>query len=359
MCKKAIFAIKLDFMRISLVMVSPGAGGLQQSIIPYAQALKGLGHPVQLVMHAASPLLDEARQLGFEPEPVTGPHQFPFLQGFRAREYLMRFAPDGVIGFAGKGYPLARLAAPRGVSVFTRVGTMNAQRMRKLLTADGLIVTSAEMRDLALSLGAQEKRVVVVPNFLCARTPPAKAHNSVPRIGAMGRFMHRKGFDILLRAAALLRAQGRIFELVIAGAGPELANLRRLAAQIDIPIEFAGWIANDAKAAFFQELDVFACPSRDEPFGQIFLEAMQAGVPVVATDTVGARCIFTNGHDGLIARGEDPEHLAETLARLLDNPLQREALAAAASASFARQYHTGVQGARLSEALLALIQSQS
>lgn len=339
-------------------MVSPGAGGLQQSLIPYAHALQAEGHDVQLIMHAKSVLLQDAHGLGLEPALMRGPHAFPLLQASRARRVMAQFSPNAVIGFASKGYPLARLAAPGGVPVFTRVGTMNGARMGRLLGADGLIVTSDKMRALALSLGAHPHKVEVVPNFLCTRKRLAVLPREVPRIGAMGRFMHRKGFDLLLHAAAILRAQGQRFDLVIGGAGPELGNLQQLASSLELCAAFPGWIANEAKPAFFQGLDIFVCPSRDEPFGQIFLEAMQAGVPVVAADTVGARCIFTHGHDGLIAKAEDAASLAREITRLLDNATLRQDLAEAGAATFARHYHTGTAGARLSAAITALIKNQ-
>jgi glycosyltransferase involved in cell wall biosynthesis len=99
-------------------------------------------------------------------------------------------------------------------------------------------------------------------------------------IGAVGRLAYKKGFDILIEAfkrAALPNAK-----LVILGEGSERRRLTRaLTADISLP-GFRAHIKD-----YYQAFDLFVCPSRSEPFGFVLLEALDAGVPIVASDALG------------------------------------------------------------------------
>ena len=317
-------------MRISLVMTSGGAGGLQQSIIPYASALKLAGHQIQLLMFSGSPLLDDVRAHGFAPDLISsGLWPGSFVRN--ARKKLAEFQPEAIIGFASRGYPIARKAAPSGVPVFSRVGTMNQRRLRKLLSADGLIVTS--------KLGAKPAKVGIVPNFLAAGLKAeATTEGRVPVVGSLGRFVHRKGFDLLLEAAGKLQRQGEAFELVLAGNGPEEVRLKRQAQELGLAVRWPGWIGNHEKPDFFASIDIFVNPARDEPFGFVFLEAMSARVAVVAADTVGARAIFVNGVDGLIASHDDADSLAMMIGGLIRDRVKRMTLAEAGERKYYNQF---------------------
>lgn len=126
-------------------------------------------------------------------------------------------------------------------------------------------------------------------------------------IGALGRIEASKGFDVLLRAFEKLHLPaGRDVYLVIVGGGPQLIQLRKNANR---RIVFPGFSAQPQNwlAAF----DCFVSPAHSEPFGLVFLEAMQAGLPILATRTQGA------------------QHLAPTMAPILVPPSDDVALAAA------------------------------
>lgn len=338
-------------MRISLIMTADGAGGVQQSVIPYAAALRQSGHEVQLLMWAQSPLLDEAHARGFCPLEVQT-SLWPGSFARRVRAHMADFRPDAVIGFDAKGYPVARKAAPQGVPVFSRVGNMNPRRLRKLLSADGLIVTSEEMRDFALAMGAAPEKVAILPNFILDGIgSEERQRHPVTVVGSLGRLVPRKGYDLLLKAAGLLKAQGLAFELVIAGKGPEEARLKQLARRLGLAVHWPGWVTNSEKAKFLAGLDVFVNPARDEPFGFVFIEAMRAGLPVVAADTVGARAIFTPGEDGLVAAHNNAASLADAIGRLIaDEPL-RERLADAAGRTYRSRYTVDAAAAKLDQLL--------
>ena len=103
-------------------------------------------------------------------------------------------------------------------------------------------------------------------------------------IGAVGRLVPRKGFDVLLRAFAA--AQLPHARLVLVGDGSERRSLEQLAMG---EVHFTGY-RRDVKD-LYQAFDLFVCPSRYEPFGRVIAEALDGGVPVVAADAEGPRDI--------------------------------------------------------------------
>lgn len=350
-------------MRIALVMTGRGAGGLQQSVVPYAAALVAAGHDVLAIIHPDSPFGGRLRAAGAGVSLVRWPRKpqpFTWLQAMEVRRLIGDFKADAVIGLASKGFPQAWLGMKGQMPVLSRCGSMKAKTVSRLLEADSLIVTSNEMRDLAVSLGMPDERVFVLPNFLIG---PAREHRPPPRnrlrIGSLGRMVPRKGFDLLIDAAARVRATGRDFDLVIAGTGATMPALKEQATQQGLAVEFPGWIGEDEKPAFWDDLDIFVCPSRNEPFGFIYIEAMQAGLPVVTTETVGARFIFRPGRDCLMVPQEDAAALADALITLIDSPERCAALVSEARQAFMDRFHIDAAGKTLERIITTTIGRQA
>jgi glycosyltransferase involved in cell wall biosynthesis len=154
-------------------------------------------------------------------------------------------------------------------------------------------------------------------------------------VGFTGNLIPRKGLDPLVRAAAQLLPTRPNVVFVALGRTPVGqsedwgAGYQRLAADLGIGDRFLfpGFVP-DVRAAV-ADFDVLALPSLQEPFGRSIIEAMALQVPVVASDVGGIPEIITDGRDGLLAAPGDPADLARALARLLDDPAQRNAIAQA------------------------------
>lgn len=134
-------------------------------------------------------------------------------------------------------------------------------------------------------------------------------------IGTIGRLDRQKGFDILLRALAEIPDAA----LVIVGDGPEREALRRLAIalKVDDRVRFEGH-RRDARR-YLTAFDVFVLPSRFEGFPLAIVEAMLAGLPVVATDVGSVAEAVAGGETGLLVPPEAQSTLARALRRLLDD----------------------------------------
>lgn len=134
-------------------------------------------------------------------------------------------------------------------------------------------------------------------------------------VGAVGRLVHGKGFDVLLRAfEAAQLPRGR---LVIVGDGTERGALRRLAGR---RVHFTGF-RRDAKD-LYQAFDLFVSPSRSEPFGRVIVEALDGGVPVIATDALGPRDIARQFPIRIVPR-DDVQALAAALRDAESQPRRR------------------------------------
>lgn len=332
-------------------MVASGAGGVQQTIAPYCDALLAAGNEVQAVLYRKSPMIGDIRSLGVEPDLVAFPCQnriMTRLTQFMLRRKLDAFRPDIIIGFAGRGYPEARRAMGRSIPIITRVASLKKKAISKLIGADGFLVTSAQMKTLLETYGVTPGNVRIVPNFL--RRPLAiierKTMRLPPTIGSMGRLMDDKGFDILLKALSVLKEQGVDFRARIGGDGEDMAALRQQVRELKLEglVEFPGWIGNGQKAEFLNALDIFVCPSRYEPFGIVMLEAMEAGLPLVASETTGSIEIIEDGRTGIRVPNMDHLAMAEALKRLIDNPQEAQRMAKAAARQLKERFHISSAG---------------
>lgn len=160
--------------------------------------------------------------------------------------------------------------------------------------------------------------------------PPDTARPAVPdppRIVAMGRLTRQKGFDLLLRAVALLPGRHARLEVVIAGAGPEGPALRHLADELGLGdrLRLPGTVEDPG--ALLRSATLFVLSSRYEGFPNVLLEAMAEGVAALATDCPsGPSEIVEDGRNGLLVPPEDPVALAAAVERLLDDPAHRARL---------------------------------
>jgi glycosyltransferase involved in cell wall biosynthesis len=221
----------------------------------------------------------------------------------------------------------------RGFSAVTRLG---------YAAADLVIASSRGVaQDLTAQFGVDPSRVRVLANPVdveavqsAASEPVEPAHQDRwrrPVIVAAGRLADAKNYPLLIEAFGLVRARVPA-TLFVLGQGERADDLRRLAAERGLgdSIVWCGFQANPWK--FMRRADVFALTSRYEGFGNVLVEAMACGVPVVATRSPGTEDIVRNGVDGLLTR-HTPDAVAAALTRLLLDAPERDRMAAAARLS--------------------------
>ena len=150
----------------------------------------------------------------------------------------------------------------------------------------------------------------------------------------VGRFEERKGLIHLIKAYHRLRKRHGDARLLIVGSGPKAREYRRYVGLRQVrDVEFLGRVSDDAKARFFASADIFVAPATgQESFGIVLLEAMAAGVPIVASDIHGYKQVVQRGVQGLLVEPKNHRALAAALYRLANDPELRAAMGEAGRA---------------------------
>ena len=154
------------------------------------------------------------------------------------------------------------------------------------------------------------------------------------RILSVGRFQPKKGFDVLLRALALVRHHA---VLTLVGYGPEEQRLRRLARALRLEdrIRWIGQVDHLAVRSLYRENDLFVLASRIARDGDrdglpnVVVEALSQGLPVVASRVSALPEIVEDGVNGRLVPPEDPAALAAALSELTEDPVARRRMGAA------------------------------
>lgn len=149
------------------------------------------------------------------------------------------------------------------------------------------------------------------------------ADPSAPLIAAVGRIDPEKNLHVLIEAVALVRSSGIDAHLAIVGSpseddGSYLAALHDSASRL-LPDAHRFHSRTDNVVSTLRSVDVLACPSKNEPFGLIALEAQACAIPVVASDTGGLVDFVTHERTGLVATAGDADSLAAQLRRLISD----------------------------------------
>ncbi|HSJ46222.1 MAG TPA: glycosyltransferase family 4 protein [Euzebyales bacterium] len=149
-----------------------------------------------------------------------------------------------------------------------------------------------------------------------------------PLLLFVGRLEPRKGLDVLVRAFLRVRAAWSTVRLCVVGEGAQRERCQQMIpSSIRHDALFVGHVDDAEKARYFASADLFVAPNvGGESFGIVLLEAMAAGLPVVASDIPGFRTVMRDGHQGRFVRPGDAPGLAGTILTLLSNDKLRDAM---------------------------------
>jgi glycosyltransferase involved in cell wall biosynthesis len=256
---------------------------------------------------------------------------------------------------------------PRRTAVFTALERRAARWTDRIIT----LTDRGAAEHLAHGIGRAEQYVTVpsgVPTAELRAAAPARGEARA-RLGldadafvivGLGRLVPIKGFDLLVRALAIVVSQAPSARVLLVGEGAERAHLETIAASLGVAGRLRLTGETTDVAPHLAAADVVCVPSRNEGMGRVIVEAMALGRPVVATAVGGIPDVVTDGECGRLVEAEDVDALAAALIDLGRDPALRRKLGEAAvqraeafSTAVARQKLVAVYAALLREKGLA------
>ena len=322
-------------MKICVIMLAKKFGGAERFYVDLTNGLARRGHDILTISHTGSKAalrLEKLTNVNRASVRVLGP--WDPLAPRKILKQVRAFAPQIIQTSLSRAAHLAGPAAHL-LKIPLVAHTHDFVDLKYFRHADFFTPTTAAQRDYLISQGISADRIRLIPNFSSfAPVAEVLCSKNVVKIVAHGRFVHKKGFDLLLRSFS--RLAGDDIRLYLAGDGAERRRLTGLTAtlNLDKKVRFVGW--QEDIRSFLLQGDLFVLPSRYEPFGIAVLEAMACGVPIIATKCHGPLEILDASSAWLCDADEDA--LTYALRTAINDPDGRQQRAQAAWTLFQERY---------------------
>jgi glycosyltransferase involved in cell wall biosynthesis len=201
--------------------------------------------------------------------------------------------------------------------------------------ADSIIANSCDTADdLNYHLSRVEKKITVIHNPLNIKNiqklgseslPKHFIELSSPKIISIGRLVYQKNYEMLINAFALVKKHESNANLIILGKGPLEGQLKdqTIKLKIESCVHFMGFVKNPYK--YLRGSDLFVLSSRFEGFGNVLVEALATGLPIVSTDCDGGpKEILDAENYGKIVPLDDEKKMAETIIEVMNSNINKE-----------------------------------
>lgn len=327
-------------LKIAQVMLTKGFGGAERYFVDLSLSLAQAGHNVLIICHKDFVGYDRfAGQSNIQVYGISVMGQWDPVAAWRMASIIKAFQPDVVQAHLARGAFIAGKALHR-LNVPLIVKTHNYVNLKYYTSVDHFITTTQDQRKYLIEQGIGDNRISVIANFSClepVKLAP-KQISEQPVFLSLGRFVKKKGFDVLLEAFQAYLQQGGQGRMVVGGDGPEVDSLNRQCEALGLSesVEFSGWVED--VGAFLNTGDVFVLPSLDEPFGIAVLEAMACGLPIIATRTQGPLEILNDDLAYLVPIG-DAEAIASAMGEIIDHFDDASARASSALTVYRNNYY--------------------
>jgi len=256
----------------------------------------------------------------------------------KANEYSFvhtHFAvPTGPLGvWISKKYQIENLLSIYGGDIYDPTKKLSPHRkwcLRRVVSwvlnnSDLIVADSSDTRENAIKYYRPNKKINVVPlpykpfKFEKSSRKQLALRENLIYLISIGRLIRRKGFNYLIEALALLN--DRKIHLLLVGDGPEKEQLLLLAERKKVAdrVHFLGFVSEEKKFQYLSNADIYVLSSIHEGFGIVLQEAMQVGLPVIATNCGGQLDLIENNRNGFLVKPESPESLARAINILAGN----------------------------------------
>lgn len=326
-------------MRILQAMAGAEYGGAEAFFVRLTSALARVGVEQKVVIREHARRSAALRDAGLDVIELPFGGAFDFKTGPSLKGVIRTFDPQLVLSWmnrASKFCPKAK----KGLD-FVHVGRLGGYYDLKYYKhCHHLIGNTEDIVGHMVDKGWPKDRAHYLPNFVAEdRVPPVDRRTlhtpeHAELVLAMGRLHQNKAFDVLLNALPLAP---NVY-LWIAGEGPLRDELEKMAEKLSIRprVRFLGW--REDTAALLAACDVFVCPSRHEPLGNVVIEAWAQGKPVVAADSLGPGTLIDNMETGVLVPTDAPKELGQAIRAVTEDQNLAQRLAAAGRAAYEAQF---------------------
>lgn len=330
-------------MRVLQAMAGSEYGGAEAFFVRLVSGLAATGLDQLVVTRPNVRREAVLKQAGIEPTLMKFGGRLDWQTPLALRNVLRDYRPNVVLTWMNRAtskMPKRKLGDVDYVHVARLGGYYDLKYYRH---CDHLIGNTPDIVDYLIKEGWPEDRAHYLPNFVAAdeRAPASRKELHVPDsaklVMAMGRLHENKGFDVLIRAMVTMPE----VYLCIAGEGPEHEALEAvaLAEGVRPRIRFLGW--REDTAALLAASDLFVCPSRHEPLGNVVIEAWAQARPIVATASQGPSMLVESGENGILVPVDDDKALGAAIKRVLGDDALSQSLAAAGRKAYEADYTEG------------------
>lgn len=299
-------------MRILQTMAGAEFGGAEAFFTRLAIALQKTDVEQKVIIREDRARSRILRTGGVEPVQLPFGGAFDFKTKMAINGEIRRFKPDVVLTWMNR----ATKKTPAGRGKFVKVARLGGYYdLKYYKNCDHLIGNTQDIVDYLVKEGWPADRAHYLPNFVTSeRAEPVSRMDlstpeDAPLLLSMGRLHENKAFDTLLRALARVP---NVY-LWLAGEGPLRRELEGLAEELGIRprVRFLGW--REDTAALFAASDVYICPSRHEPLGNVVLEGWAQGRPVIAADSLGPGTLIDHGKNGVLCPVDDDRAMGDAI----------------------------------------------
>jgi glycosyltransferase involved in cell wall biosynthesis len=304
-------------MKILNAIHAQGIGGVDQIFRNYSEILLQQNHEVALLIS------DNGHDKYATKRIFKLKNSSQIFDCIKLLWILITFKPDMVLCHSNRLMKWMKIM--RFFSNTKSVAINHGISFKSSLNCDYIISINQQISDLVVATGFDKEKSFVLPKVIKVdQKYRAKTLKIAPTIGIYGRIESRKGFDILIKAAGILVKNGQDLRLKIGGfevpGGYNLNTLQEFARNNAVleKCEFVGTVLDKSK--FFENVDIFCVPSREEPFGLVILEGFLFSTLVISSNTDGGKFLIKNDEDGLLFKNENAEDLAQKIIKVLSNP---------------------------------------
>jgi len=231
-------------------------------------------------------------------------------------------------GIIGPTLPILTLMVSRRINILTFHPTFDYSHLLKIFKGylkryfkriDGKIAVSKTARDSIEKYFPGDYKII--PNGVDIK----RFKQGNPTVGLtneilfVGRIEPRKGLQYLINALPIVKKEIPEIKLTVAGGGYKGMRLY-IPEEVKDLIQFLGFVEPDKLPEIFRRANIFVSPATyGESFGIVLIEAMASGIPVIASDIPGYRCVIEHGKNGLLVPPRDPEEIANAIIRVTKN----------------------------------------